>query len=169
MAIVGDIRPLPVSERNKNDALYRELEIKMQQLGYLTPYRETLNWQHTIGAVECGEPAGLQLLKKRAAKNDGVPFFLAKHMKKTIFRQLILHPNDQGFYLPYRFEAPFELEIQGNKIWFGSIIQLAEELKWLEIAMNQEASEEVVAYWEKMRSLCQIALDAESPFEWKVE
>ncbi len=159
MTITAEIKPLPVEDMSKDDVLFRELEIRMQQLGHLTPYRESLNWQRAIGSYEIGTEELMNRLKKAAAKNDGVPLFYAKLFKKTVYQQLILHPQNQGFYLPFRFEEPFTIDIQGKRIWIGSAVRLAEELKWLEISMENESSEDLVELWKTLREMCRLSLE----------
>lgn len=151
MGITANVQQLPISEE---DALYRELEITMQRLGHLVPFREKLNWEKHIHSIELGDGGQLQQLKKAAAKNDGVLLFWAKMSKNTVYRNLIFHPNDEGFYLPFRFHEPFCIEMKGKKIWFGSSIRLLEELGWLEIAMNASDSDEVVEFWKGFQKLC---------------
>jgi hypothetical protein len=159
MTITAEIKPLPVEAMSKDDVLFRELEIKMQRLGHLTPFRESLNWQRSIGTYEIGSEDLINKLKKVAAKNDGVPLFYAKMFKKTVYQQLILHPQNQGFYLPFRFEEPFTIDIQGKRVWIGSTVRLAEELKWLEITMESEPSEELVELWKTLRDMCEQSLE----------
>ncbi|MBM7644642.1 hypothetical protein JOD45_000835 [Scopulibacillus daqui] len=165
MSILAKLKPLPVEEISKNDALYRSLEIKMQQLGYLTPYRESLNWDKEIASYELGSRELIEKLKKTAAKNDGVPLFYAKLLKKTIYQNLILHPNNQGFYLPFRFEEPFTIDIQGEKIWIGSSIRLSEELQWLEITMNNENDEDLIEIWQTLREICSESSEHMTPVQ----
>ncbi|TCP19975.1 hypothetical protein EV207_15611 [Scopulibacillus darangshiensis] len=154
MSILAEIKPLPVEDMSKDDVLFRELEIKMQQLGHLTPFREELNWENDIASYELGTESLFERLKKTAAKNDGVPLFYAKLFKKTVYQHLILHPNNQGFYLPFRFDEPFTLEVKGEKLWIGSSIRLEEELKWLEMTMRNETDEELIELWKTLKQIC---------------
>lgn len=162
MTITANLQQLPVSEE---DVLYRELEIMMQRLGHLVGYREKMNWQNVINTIQLGDDEQLRQLKKTAAKNDGILLFWAKWTKNTVYRNLIFHPNDEGFYLPFRFDEPFILEIKGKKIWFGSSIRLLEELSWLEMTMEQLDSQEIVEYWENLRELCRSSQEHYSPFQ----
>ncbi|HEX7066118.1 MAG TPA: hypothetical protein VF199_13700 [Bacillales bacterium] len=162
MTIAGNVQPLPVSE---GDTLYRELEIMMQRLGHLVGFREKLNWQNTIDSFQLGDNEQLRQLQKTAAKNDGLLLFWAKWTKNTVFRNLIFHPNDQGFYLPFRFDEPFALEMKGKKIWFGSSVRLLEELDWLEMTMEQLDSPEVVEFWRNFRELSRSSKEHYSPFQ----
>ncbi|HET7580482.1 MAG TPA: hypothetical protein VFK33_14470 [Bacillales bacterium] len=162
MAITANIEKLPVSEE---DPLYRELEITMQRLGHLVPFREHLNWDEHIDSVQLGDNDQLQQLKKTAAKNDGALLFWVKLSKNTVFRHLIFHPNNQGFYLPFRFAEPFTLEMKGKKIWFGSSIRLLEELGWLEMTMEQSEDNDVIEYWKTLRELCSTSKERMSAFQ----
>lgn len=166
MTITANVRHLPVPEdQSSEDPFYRKLEIRMQQLGHLTPFRETLNWDQNVSSYQLGDPQQLQQLKKTAASNDGVLLFYAKLSKNTVFQHLILHPNDEGFYLPFRFDTPFIIEIKNRKYWFGSSVRLLEELKWLEITMEQKGSTDTVEYWKTFRELCRSSLEHFSPFQ----
>lgn len=162
MGITANIQQLPISE---GDALYRELEITMQRFGHLVPFREKLNWDKQIASVELGNEEQLQQLKKAAAKNDGALLFWAKLSKNTVYRHLIFHPNDEGYYLPFRFHEPFSIEMKGKKIWFGSSVRLLEELSWLEMAMNQSDEHDVVDYWKALRQLCADSKEHFSAFQ----
>lgn len=162
MAITANVQPLPVSDE---DPLYRKLEITMQQLGHLVGFRERLNWKENVASIELGDRQQLTQLKKVAAKNDGVLLFWAKWSKNTVYQHLILHPNDEGFYLPFRFAEPFFVEIKNKKIWFGSSVHLLEELTWLEMTMEQQDSPEVVEYWNIFRELCRQSEQHVSPFQ----
>ncbi|MFC7394936.1 hypothetical protein [Scopulibacillus cellulosilyticus] len=165
MSILAKLKPLPVEEISKDDVLYRGLEIKMQQLGHLTPFRESLNWNEEIASYELGSHELIEKLKKTAAKNDGVPLFYAKLLKKTIYQNLILHPNNQGFYLPFRFEEPFTIEIKGKKIWIGSSIRLSEELAWLELTMKNENDNDLVEVWKTLQEICRESFEHMTPIQ----
>ncbi|MGC4378447.1 hypothetical protein WD019_16210 [Fictibacillus sp. Mic-4] len=162
--ITAEIKPLPVSPRKEDkDHLYRELEIQMQRLGHLVPFREELNWENDITTIDIGKSETLNRLKKTAAKNDGVFLFYAKLFKGTVYQHIIMHPNDSGFYLPFRFEEPFFITVKNKKIWIGSSIRLQEELTWLEETMKNLEDDEVVDYWKTWRSLCEISIENMSP------
>ncbi|WP_085520530.1 hypothetical protein [Tuberibacillus sp. Marseille-P3662] len=164
MAIVAELKPLPVTELTKDDPLYRELELSMQQLGHLTPYRETLNWDEVFDSVEIGEMPYLDMLKKAAAKNDGLPLFIAKLMKgRTVFEHIMTHPNNKDYYLPFHFEHPYQVNIKGNKIWIGSAPRLAEELKWLEMTIQNHSSDELKAFWSQLRYASQQSMKHMTP------
>jgi hypothetical protein len=162
MAITANVQPLPVSEE---DPLYRKLEITMQRLGHLVGFRERLNWKENVASIELGDNDQLTQLKKTAAKNDGMLLFWAKWSKNTVYQHLILHPNDEGFYFPFRFSEPFCIEMKNKKIWFGSSVHLLEELTWLEMAMEQQKAPEVVEYWNAFRELCRQSEEHVSPFQ----
>lgn len=167
MTILAEIKPLPVEDMSKDDEFYRELEIKMQQLGHLTPFRESLNWKNDIASFEIGTEAVIEQLKKTAAKNDGVPLFYVKISKKTVYQNLIFHPHNQGFYLPFRFDKPFFLEIKGKKIWIGSSVRLAEELTWLELTMKNETAEDLIELWQMLRKICEESNEKVSPVAFR--
>lgn len=164
MTITASVRNLPISEE---DSLYRELEITMQRLGHLVAYREKLNWSEQYGELQLGERHQLQRLKKTAAKNEGIPLFWAKLSKNTLFQHLFIHPNTEGYYLPFRFSEPFVIERKGKKIWFGSSVRLLEELGWLEMELNQQGDEEISAIWKAYCDLCHESNERFSPFHLK--
>ncbi|MCM3719591.1 hypothetical protein [Fictibacillus phosphorivorans] len=162
--ITASVKPLPVSHnKDDQDYLYRQLEIEMQRLGHLVPFREELNWDKEIMTMELGNVATLEKLKKAAAKNDGVFLFYAKLTKGTVYQHIILHPNTEGFYLPFRFEEPIQITVKNKKYWIGSSVRLAEELAWLEITMKNTEDEEVVAYWKYLTDLCRSSIENMSP------
>ncbi|WP_377889132.1 hypothetical protein [Alkalihalobacillus sp. R86527] len=167
MTITARIEPissLNTEEAPETGLLIKELEIKMQQMGYLVPYREELNWEKAIASLELGESKTLHHLKKAAAKNDRVLLTYAKLFKGTIFQNLILHPNHEGIYLPFRFDEPFTLQIEGQKIWVGSSIRLLEELSWLQISFDQgKYDENVKEYWRNFIDITQKSIDFMSP------
>jgi hypothetical protein len=162
LTITANIEQLP-----KDDIFYRELEITMQRMGHLTPFREELNWDEKIETLELGSGDQLHRLKKAAAKNDGTLLFFAKWMKSTVYRHLILHPNNNGFYLPFRFDEPFTLDIQNQKIWVGSSVRLLEELNWLQITMerDQDQDSELIDFWKTLRELCRKSTKHTSAFQ----
>jgi hypothetical protein len=166
LPIFAQIQPVDVSA--ENEPLYRQLEIHMQRLGHLIPFREQLNWTTQFENIELGDAESLQLLKKAAAKNDGVLLFYAKLTKGTVFQHIILHPNDQGIYLPFQFDDPFYLKFNEKKFWIGSAVRLKEELKWLEITM-QNQPDNVVHYWDQLRKSCQSSIQHNSPIVLKKE
>ncbi|WP_283152183.1 hypothetical protein [Guptibacillus hwajinpoensis] len=167
MTITARIEPISVmgSEEEPNkELLVKELEIKMQQMGYLVPYREELNWSRTIASLELGEAQTLQKLKKAAAKNDRVLLIYARLFKGTIFQHLILHPNQSGIYLPFRFDEPFVIQIEGRKIWIGSSVRLLEELSWLQISFEQgDHQESVKEYWQNLIEISRKSVNYMSP------
>lgn len=163
MTIIAEVKPLPVEAMSKDDVLYRQLEIRMQRLGHLTAFRESLNWDRSIHTYDLGSTELMDQLKKTAAKNDGVPLFYAKLFKKTVYQHLILHPQNQGFYLPFRFETPFTIEIQGKKLWIGSSVRMAEELQWLELTMNNETSDNLIEVWKTLKEMCELSFREMSP------
>jgi hypothetical protein len=163
--ITAHIEPIIEKENIKEDPFYQTLEVNMQRLGFLVPFREQLNWTKKIDAIPLGEESDLKALQKIAAKNEGsLPFWL-KFTKKTIYEHLMLHSNKDGFYLPFRFERPFTVEKKGEKIWIGSAPQLFEETKWLEMAINASRTDEGKDYWTALRETCQIAMDTFSAFK----
>ena len=167
MTITARIEPITAkgseAERNE-DLLVKELEIKMQQMGYLVPYREELNWDRTIARLELGEAQTLHQLKKAAAKNDRVLLIYARLFKGTIFQHLILHPNQSGIYLPFRFEEPFVLQVEDRKIWIGSSVRLLEELSWLQISFDQgNHPESVKEYWQNLIEITKKSVTYMSP------
>ncbi|GGH84623.1 hypothetical protein JOD43_004063 [Pullulanibacillus pueri] len=168
MKIQAHIKQL--TEENKPDnPLYRTLEIHMQRMGFLVPYREELNWTTEYETIELGEEQQLIELQKLAAKNDGGTLFFAKITKNTIYQQVICHPNKMGVYLPFHFETPFTVKVARQKYWVGSAPRLQNELKWLEIAMNNSGEEEVKAYWENLKTAVQTAIDRMSPIVLETE
>lgn len=167
MKIMANVEQLPVS-KDKEDVFFRELEISMQRMGHLTPFREKLNWSEKIDAFELGNDNELQGLKKAAAKNDGTFLLFAKLSKGTVFQHIILHPNNHGFYLPFRFDEPFYLTVKNKKIWFGSSIRLTEELNWLQMTMEKDQHDDgVVEFWRSFRELCRKSTEHFSPFQLK--
>jgi hypothetical protein len=166
--ITASVKPLPVSHNKEDqDHLYRQLEIEMQRLGHLVPFREDLNWNKEILTLDIGTEETLEKLKRAAAKNDGVFLFYAKLFKGTVYQHLILHPNTEGFYLPFRFEEPFQIKAKNKKYWIGSSIRLAEELSWLQLTMKECEDETVVAYWQYLSDLCQTSAKNMSPILFK--
>ncbi|MFK3959181.1 hypothetical protein [Guptibacillus hwajinpoensis] len=167
MTITARIEPISVmgsDEEPNKELLVKELEIKMQQMGYLVPYREELNWNRTIASLELGEAQTLQKLKKAAAKNDRVLLIYARLFKGTIFQHLILHPNQSGIYLPFRFDEPFVIQIEGRKIWIGSSVRLLEELSWLQISFDQgDHQESVKEYWQNLIEISRKSVNYMSP------
>jgi hypothetical protein len=163
--ITAHIQPIIEKENIKEDPFYQTLEVNMQRLGFLVPFREHLNWTKKIESKPLGEESDLKALQKIAAKNEGSIPFILKLTKKTIYEHLMLHSNKNGFYLPFRFESPFTVENKGQKIWIGSAPQLSEELKWLEMSINASSSNEGKDYWEALRETCQLAMDTSSPFK----
>ncbi|MBU8907451.1 hypothetical protein [Desertibacillus haloalkaliphilus] len=165
MTIVAKVEALfPTLDRNQYKQLYRDLELKMQQMGHLVPYREQLNWTQVIEDRELGDQQTLQQLKTAAAKNDHVFLFYAKWFKKTVYQHLIIHPNEEGFYLPFRFDEPFYLHVHGRKLWVGSSVRLADELGWLELTMNDyEPNHPVKLYWQNFRDVCEKSITKNSP------
>ncbi|SDM67513.1 hypothetical protein SAMN04488137_1378 [Fictibacillus solisalsi] len=162
--ITAEVKPLPVSTKKEDqDLLYRELELQMQRLGHLVPFREELNWGNEIGTVEIGSETIITKLKKAAAKSDGVLLLYAKLTKGTVYQHIIMHPNVEGFYLPFRFEEPFFITVKNKKIWIGSSIRLAEELNWLEITMQNHDEQEVVECWRALKELCELSMEYNSP------
>ncbi|MCQ6267173.1 hypothetical protein M1K46_16160 [Fictibacillus sp. WQ 8-8] len=162
--ITAEVKPLPVSTKKEDqDVLYRELELQMQRLGHLVPFREELNWGNEIGSVEIGPDSIINKLKKAAAKSDGVLLLYAKLTKGTVYQHIIMHPNVEGFYLPFRFEEPFFITVKNKKIWIGSSVRLAEELNWLGITMQNLEDKEVVDCWNAFKELCELSIEHHSP------
>lgn len=168
MTVLASLEPLPVEERSKEDPFYRNMEITMQQLGHLTEYRESLNWDKQLDSVELGDDQELLNLKKAAAKNDGWPLMVARLIKKTVFLHVILHPNNKGFYLPFHFEEPFQVNVEGKKVWVGSAPRLAEELKWLEITIKNQSNKELEAFWQNFRDICEKSIKNMTPLELRL-
>ncbi|WP_257350479.1 hypothetical protein [Pseudalkalibacillus decolorationis] len=168
MTIQALIQPLDIS-RNKedNDPFYRQLEISMQGLGHLIPFKEVLNWDAPITTIELGDAQTLHNFKKRTAKNDGVLLFYAKLTKGTVYQHIVLHPNDRGIYLPFRFEDPFYMKVGDKKTWIGSAVRLQEELSWLEIAMSEEEDDSIVNYWNNLKEACALCIDNVTPMVLK--
>ncbi len=164
MTVQAMIQPLDVS-RNKEDKdpFYRKLEIHMQRLGHLIPFKEQLNWDTPIKTIELGDMLTLQNFRKKTAKNDGVLLLYAKLTKGTIYQHIILHPNDTGIYLPFRFENPFHISIGNKKVWIGSSVRLSEELGWLELGMMEEEDESVVRYWNNLKEACELSVENITP------
>lgn len=160
MTIYANIQPFT---QDKDEPLYRKLEVTMQRLGYLIPYREQLNWTTHIDTLPLGDENDLKELQKLAARNDQTLLFYAKLTKKTIYQHVIGHPNDTGIYLPFRFENPFTVTNNNEKIWFGSAPRLLEELKWMEISLKTRATEDVLAFWENFQSAARLAIEKMSP------
>ncbi|EIT86863.1 hypothetical protein A374_04794 [Fictibacillus macauensis ZFHKF-1] len=161
--IIAEVKPLPVSRKKEDqDLMYRKLELKMQQLGHLVSFREQLNWEHSLHAVEI-EKEALQKLRKTAAKSDGVLLLYAKLLKGTVYQHIILHPNTEGFYLPFRFDSPFYIEVNRKKIWIGSSIRLQEELNWLKLTIQESQDEKAKAAWQTYQELCQQSIATCSP------
>jgi hypothetical protein len=167
MTITARIEPITAisSESKTNeDLLVKKLEIKMQQMGYLVPYREELNWDRTIASLELGEAQTLHQLKKAAARNDRVLLIYARLFKGTIFQHLILHPNQSGIYLPFRFDEPFVLQVEDRKIWIGSSVRLLEELSWLQISFDQgNHQDNVKEYWQNLIEISKKSVTYMSP------
>ncbi|MGA9288798.1 MAG: hypothetical protein WBV93_10680 [Anaerobacillus sp.] len=167
MTITARIEPISTigsEDEHKEDALVKELEIKMQQMGYLVPYREEMNWDRTIASLELGESQTLHQLKKAAARNDRVLLIYARLFKGTIFQHLILHPNQSGIYLPFRFDEPFVIQVKGQKIWIGSSVRLLEELSWLQISFDQgNHQDNVKEFWQNLMEISRKSVDYMSP------
>ncbi|WP_221564682.1 hypothetical protein [Alkalihalobacillus sp. TS-13] len=164
MTVQAIIQPLDVS-RNKEDKdpFYRKLEIHMQRLGHLIPFKEQLNWESPITTIDLGDMQTLQNFRKKTAKNDGVLLIYAKLTKGTIYQHIILHPNNTGIYLPFRFENPFYIPIGDKKIWIGSSVRLLEELGWLELSMMEETDESIVSYWNNLKDACELSVENTTP------
>ncbi|WLD95278.1 hypothetical protein [Alkalihalobacillus sp. AL-G] len=164
MTIQAKIQPLDISRsKDTMDPFYRQLEIYMQGLGHLVSFKEELNWETPIATIELGDSETLHNFKKRTAKNDGVLLLYAKLTKGTVYQHVILHPNDSGIYLPFRFDEPFYMKIGQKKTWIGSAVRLQEELGWLEIAMSVEEDDEIVSYWKRLRDACRSCVDNVTP------
>jgi hypothetical protein len=162
LVVYAHMRPI-VDNVNKNESqLYRILEIHMQRLGHLIPYRENLNWDSDIFTMNLGNTETLQKLKKTAAKNDGVLLMYAKLTKGTVFQHLICHPNNEGIYLPFHFDEPFYIKNKNKKIWIGSASRLHEELNWLRMTMESTSSD-VQSYWSNLLKLCKLSTEKCSP------
>lgn len=167
--ITASVQPICKRDLAETSPLYHELEIHMQRLGHLIPYREQLNWTSLIQSETLGDKEQLKGLQKLAAKNNGSFLFYLKWTKKTIYQHLLLHPNTQGLYLPFRFDDPFTVTTNHQKIWIGSIPRLRDELKWLELAINHSATDDVTHYWKRLVDICECALDQTSAFYLKTE
>lgn len=150
-----------IKERNP---IYKTLEIQMQKLGHLVPFREQLNWSTQIETIELGENDQLKSLQKLAAKSDGGLLFYLKLTKKTIFQNLLLHPNNKGLYLPFRFDYPFPVVTESEKLWIGSAPRLRDELNWLEMSIQDSSTEDTKHFWQSLREVCESAIDHTSPF-----
>ncbi len=162
--ITASIGPI-MNEKTSDSPMYKALEIHMQRLGQLVPFREQLNWTSPIETVvPLGTSSSLKSLKKIAARNDGSLPVILKFTKKTIYQHLMLHPNDTGLYLPFRFDAPFVVKTKDRTLWVGSSAQLMDELTWLEMTIRKLHSKEITTYWTRLREACQTALDSTSPF-----
>ncbi|MGV3488902.1 MAG: hypothetical protein ACO1OC_09995 [Tuberibacillus sp.] len=168
MTINAHIMPL-IEDNIHENPLYRTLEIYMQRLGYLVPFREQLNWTAKIDVVTLGEEHELNALKKMAAKNDRKLLFYAKLTRQTIYQHIVCHPNDSGVYLPFKFDSPFTVNDQNQKLWLGSAPRLLEELKWMEMSLKSSGNDDIIAYWEQFQSAAQKAIDSMSPFLLKKE
>jgi hypothetical protein len=168
MTISAHIEPF-IKENPKEDPLYRTLELSMQRLGYLVPYREQLNWTTDIDTITLGEEDDLKELQKMAAKNDNTLLFYAKLTHKTIYQHVICHPNDSGIYLPFHFDNPFYVTHKGQKVWFGSSSRLLEELKWMEIGLKAKGAEDVLSFWGNFRSAATLSVQHMSPMVLKKE
>ncbi|HET7629177.1 MAG TPA: hypothetical protein VFK44_12465 [Bacillales bacterium] len=162
LTIAATVQPLPFTE---DDPLYRDLEIMMQRLGHLVAFREKFQWEERVERFELGDENDLRKLKKCAAKNDGVPLFWARLTKNTVYRHLLFHPNNEGFYLPVRFDDPFTITAGGKNVWFGSSVRLGEELKWLEMSMNHNNDESLIECWRAFRELCQCSVERMCPIQ----
>lgn len=163
MKILAHLEPLPTSPE-KNDALYRVLEIKMQEMGHLVDFREKINWTRHYDTIELGDEVTLNELKKAAAKNDGVLLFYAKIFKRTLFKHLILHPNNYGYYLPFYFEEPFTVNIKGTTVSVGSTSRLLDELNWMEMMITKKYNEtKLEDYWYSFRLVCQQSISHNTP------
>ncbi|MGO4886836.1 hypothetical protein ACJ2A9_03680 [Anaerobacillus sp. MEB173] len=167
MNIIANIEPLPfskVSEDKTQTTIYRQLELKMQQMGFLVKYREELNWTNKIESVALGDKETLLTLKKTAAKNDNVLLLYAKLLKKTVFQNLIIHENSEGYYLPFRFDEPFFVKINDKKVYFGSSVRLLDELTWLEQTMiASKHQEKLLSYYENLKAVCEKSIETNSP------
>jgi hypothetical protein len=163
MKISAHLEPFPTSPA-KNEYLYRNLEIKMQGMGHLVAFREQLNWSNHFDTIELGDAETLNELKRAAAKNDGVMLFYAKFFKRTVFKHLIFHPNDHGYYLPFPFDEPFYITIKGKKSAVGSSIKLLEELDWMELMLSEKYQQtELVNYWRHLRLACEQSIENFTP------
>lgn len=166
--ITAHIQPILDNQKNENP-LFQTLEIHMQRLGFLIPFREQLNWSSQIDTIPLGEEKALKSLKRFAARRDGSLPFILKLTKNTTFKQLMFHPNTTGVYLPFLFDEPFTIKTQNQTMWMGSSIRLAEELKWLELSMNKTGSEDMYEFWQQFRHACDTAKTAFSPFRLSSE
>lgn len=162
LSIYAELCPLFKSDHRLEDPLYKILEIHMQRVGCLLAYREELNWDQYIEMIELGDEETLKKLKKVAAKNDGVPLIYAQLTKNTVYEHLIVHPNNEGIYLPFDFNGPFPIKHENKKLWLGSAVRLKEELKWLEITM-QHQPDDILSYWNKFRDTLNVAIEHKSP------
>ncbi|MCF6137247.1 hypothetical protein [Pseudalkalibacillus berkeleyi] len=163
MTVQAMIQPLDVTNKDKHDPFYRKLQIHMQRLGHLIPFQEQLNWESPITSIDLGDLETLKSFRKKTAKNDGVLLLYAKLTKGTIYQHIILHPNNTGIYLPFRFEDPFYMTIKNKKVWIGSSVRLLEELGWLEMAMAEEEDHTVVSYWENLKNACETSVEHTTP------
>jgi hypothetical protein len=160
--IYANIRPILEDENYLEDPLYRKLEIHMQRVGCLLAYREELNWEKNIDSIELGDVETLKKFKKVAAKNDGMLLIYAMLTKGTVYEHLIGHPNSEGIYLPFDFNGPFYIKHNNKKLWLGSVPRLEEELKWLEMAMENQP-DDITSYWNNLRSACRVSIENKSP------
>lgn len=151
-----------IEQPDKDDVLYRTLEIQMQRLGHLVPYREQLNWSTHYTDCLLGDHDALKKLQKMAAKNDRTWAFYAKWTGKTVYQHVLCHPNDRDLYLPFRFESPFCIIHDNRKMWVGSAPRLLEELKWLEISIKAAGTEDVRAFWEAFQNAARQAVQSVS-------
>ncbi len=163
MTVQAMIQPLDVTNRDKQDPFYRKLEIHMQRLGHLIPFKEQLNWDSPITTIDLGDLETLKNFRKKTAKNDGVLLLYAKLTKGTIYQHIILHPNNTGLYLPFRFEDPFYMSIGNKKVWIGSSVRLLEELGWLEMSMSEEEDKSIVSYWNNLKKACEASVEHTTP------
>lgn len=163
MKILAHLEPLSTSPE-QNDLLYREFEIKMQGMGHLVDFREKINWTRHFDTIELGDEVTLKELKKAAAKNDGVFLFYAKFFKRTLFKHLILHPNNYGYYLPFYFDEPFTVNIKGTDVSVGSSSRLLDELNWMEIMISKKyKGTKLEDYWSSFRLVCQQSITHNTP------
>lgn len=164
MTIIAQLEPITKIYSINETELFNTLEVQMQAMGHLVAYREQLNWTNTIETIKLGEENALYSLKKQAAKNDGVMLFYAKWFKQTVYKHIILHPNNNGLYLPFPFDEPITIKINNQSLAIGSSQQLFKELTWLTMSMNKlKGAQDVVNYWNNYKYACTESIEHSTP------
>jgi hypothetical protein len=163
MNIQATYEPLNI-EKSKKDPFYSEMYSTMQLLGLLMPFTEQMNWDSNQGTTIIGSQKQLHLLKKAAARNDGIVLWYAKLKRNTIYKNIILHKLTSGYILPLTFDEPFSISANGQKISFCSAKKLLDECKWLEIHLNKNHKDtDIYTFWKQLIEVCKTSIALATP------